>query len=165
MNNGKKQSTSADRVIIYTDGSCLGNPGPGGWAALLAYGNYRKELSAGFALTTNNRMELMGAIMGLEAIKRPCTIDLYTDSKYLCDAINKKWLKSWQARGWKKADKKEVLNRDLWERLVPLLEKHKPALHWVKGHSGHADNERVDILARTAAAGNNLPADDGFKPD
>ncbi|MDL2285368.1 ribonuclease HI [Desulfovibrio sp. OttesenSCG-928-F07] len=150
-------------VSIYTDGSCLGNPGPGGWAALLISGVHKKEISGGFKLTTNNRMELTGAIKGLEAITGPCSITLYTDSRYVCDAINKKWLQSWQKRGWKKADKKDVLNRDLWQRLVPLLEKHKPKLVWVEGHSGHPENERVDVLARTAAAGTGLPEDTGFK--
>lgn len=149
-------------VIIYTDGSCLGNPGSGGWAALLVYGAHRRELSGGFALTTNNRMELTGAIMGLQALTKPCQVELYTDSRYLCDAVNKNWLKSWQARGWKKADKKEVLNRDLWERLLPLLDAYNPSLHWVKGHSGHPENERVDKLAQAEAAKPALPQDEGF---
>lgn len=152
------------KVEIFTDGSCLGNPGPGGWAALLRFGEHSLEVSGGARLTTNNRMELMGAIKGLEALKRPCAIDLYTDSRYLCDAVNKKWLDSWQKRGWKKADKKDVLNQDLWKRLLPLLERYRPKLHWVEGHSGHPENERVDTLARTEAAKPGLAPDEGFKP-
>lgn len=150
-------------VKIYTDGSCLGNPGPGGWGVLMRYGPTSKELSGGYRLTTNNRMELTAAIEGLRALTRPCRVELYTDSRYLCDAVNKKWLDAWQKRGWKKADKKEVLNRDLWEQLLPLLKTYKPKLFWVEGHSGHQENERVDTLARTAAAGKNLPQDAGFE--
>lgn len=150
-------------VKIYTDGSCLGNPGPGGWAALLRYGAVSKELSGGFKLTTNNRMELTAAIEGLKALKKVCPVELYTDSRYLCDAVNKNWLGAWQKRGWKKADKKEVLNRDLWERLLPLLDKYSPRLFWVEGHSGHPENERVDTLARAVAASGSLPPDLGFE--
>lgn len=149
-------------VKIFTDGSCLGNPGPGGWAALLRFGEHQLEISGGARLSTNNRMELTAVIKGLEALKRTCPIELYTDSRYVCDAINKKWLDSWQKRGWKKADKKEVMNQDLWKRLLPLLEKHKPRLFWVEGHSGHPENERVDDLARAAASGPDLPPDTGF---
>lgn len=151
------------KVKIFTDGSCLGNPGPGGWAALLRFGEQSLEVCGGARLSTNNRMELMAAIKGLEALKRPCLVDLYTDSRYLCDAVNKKWLDSWQKRGWKKADKKDVLNQDLWKRLLPLLGLHKPKLHWVEGHSGHPENERVDMLARAEASKPVLPPDEGFK--
>jgi ribonuclease HI len=151
-------------ITIYSDGSCLGNPGPGGWAAILIYGEARKELSGGFALTTNNRMELLAAIMALEAVKRPCPIAVYTDSKYLCDAVNKKWLASWQVRGWKKADKKEVLNRDLWERFALVYKKYQPRFFWLKGHAGHPENERADVLAKNAAQGLSgvLEEDSGF---
>lgn len=151
------------KVEIYTDGSCLGNPGPGGWAALLRFGEHSREISGGAALTTNNRMELLAAIKGLEALKRPCPVQLFTDSRYLCDAVNKKWLEGWQKRGWKKADKKEVLNQDLWKRLLPLLNTYRPELSWVEGHSGHPENERVDSLARAEAAKPDLPPDEGFK--
>ncbi|MDR2892907.1 MAG: ribonuclease HI [Deltaproteobacteria bacterium] len=155
--------TSIDETVkIYSDGSCLGNPGPGGWAALLVYGERRMEISGGYGKTTNNRMELTAAIRGLEALKRQCRVELYTDSRYLCDAINKKWLDSWQARGWKKADKKDVLNRDLWEKLLPLLRTFAPRLIWVRGHNGHPENELVDSLARNEAAKSNLPPDTGF---
>lgn len=149
-------------VVMYTDGSCLGNPGPGGWAALLVCGEAVREISGGFKLTTNNRMELTGAIEALAALKTPCTVDLHTDSRYLCDAVNKRWLDSWRKRGWKKADKKDVLNRDLWEKLLPLLERHKVSLHWVRGHNGHPENEHVDVVARTVASTKNLPVDEGF---
>ena len=152
-------------VKIYSDGSCLGNPGPGGWAALLVSGGHRKEISGGFKLTTNNRMEILAAIMGLEALRKPCRVELYTDSRYVCDAINKKWLDSWQAKGWKKADKKPVLNRDLWERLQPLLKQHSPSLLWVRGHNGHLENEHGDALARAGAQKKNNPPDTGYRPE
>lgn len=152
------------KIEIFTDGSCLGNPGPGGWAALLRCGGHSLEISGGAALSTNNRMELTAAIKGLEALKQPCSVALFTDSRYLCDAVNKKWLYAWQKRGWRKADKKEVLNQDLWKRLLPLLEKYKPELHWVAGHSGHPENERVDDLARAEAMKPGRPPDEGFYP-
>lgn len=150
-------------VIIFTDGSCLGNPGPGGWAAKLSYNGTTKRLSGGFAKTTNNRMELFSVISALSILTRPCTVDLYTDSRYVRDAVEKGWLCSWQKRNWKKADGKPVLNKDLWEQVVPLLTKHKVKLHWVEGHAGHPDNEEVDELARTAASQPNLPPDTGFE--
>ena len=149
-------------VIIHTDGSCLGNPGPGGWAARLASGGQIKFISGGFAKTTNNRMELYAAIMALTALKRPCGVDLYTDSRYVRDAVEKRWLPAWRKRGWKKADGKPVLNRDLWERLAELLGRHRVRLHWVEGHAGHAENEAVDSLARSEASKPGLPADTGF---
>lgn len=150
------------KIVIYSDGSCLGNPGPGGWAALLRCGDHIKEFSGGFARTTNNRMEILAAVMGLEALREPCSVDLYTDSRYVRDAVEKRWLYSWQRNGWKTADKKPVKNRDLWERLVPLLAQHKVRLHWVAGHSGQSENEQVDTLARTAASQSCLPADSGY---
>lgn len=149
-------------VTLHTDGSCLGNPGPGGWAARLSWKDEVKRLSGGYALTTNNRMELMAAIEGLEALKRPCSVELYTDSRYVRDAVEKGWLASWQKRGWKKADGKPALNRDLWERMSGLLKKHRVRLHWVEGHAGHAENEEVDVLARAAASRPGLPKDEGF---
>ena len=153
----------ADPVIIHTDGSCLGNPGPGGWAAKLACRGKMKILSGGFAHTTNNRMEVYSALMALQALTKASKVALYTDSRYLRDAVEKGWLWGWRKKNWKKADGKPVLNQDLWERLVPLLGKHKVTIHWVEGHSGHADNEEVDTLAREAAMQGNLPADDGFR--
>lgn len=154
--------TASQSVIIHTDGSCLGNPGPGGWAARLQYEGEVKRLSGGFARTTNNRMELIAVIMALEALKRPCRVDLYTDSRYVRDAVEKRWLASWLKRGWVKADKKPVLNKDLWQRLLPLLSTHTVRLHWVEGHAGHAENEEVDELARSEAGKKGLPVDEGF---
>ena len=138
------------QVNIYSDGACSGNPGPGGWGAILKYGSTEKELSGGEAQTTNNRMELLGAIVGLEALKEPCCVTLYSDSKYLCDAVNQRWVYGWQARGWKKKDKKPALNVDLWERLLPLLETHEVTFVWIKGHAGHPMNEKCDTLAVAA---------------
>ena len=149
-------------VIIHTDGSCLGNPGPGGWGVRLACKGVVKLLSGGFARTTNNRMELYAAIMALEALTRPCAIALYTDSRYVRDAVEKRWLAGWQKKNWKKADGKPVLNRDLWERFAGLLGRHSVRLHWVEGHAGHAENEEVDALARSAAMQPGLPMDQGY---
>lgn len=134
-------------VELFTDGACSGNPGPGGWGAILRYKGHEKELSGGEAETTNNRMELTAAIEGLAALKEPCAVTLYSDSKYLIDAVTKGWALSWRRNGWKKADKKPALNVDLWERLLQLLERHSVTLVWVKGHAGHPENERCDALA------------------
>lgn len=134
-------------VYLYTDGACSGNPGPGGWGAVLVYGDHRKELSGGEKNTTNNRMELTAAIRGLEALKRPCKVVLTSDSKYLVDAVTKGWLDSWQRRGWKRGKNEEVLNVDLWEELLPLLTQHQVEFVWVKGHAGHPENERCDRMA------------------
>jgi ribonuclease HI len=136
----------ANHVIIHTDGACKGNPGPGGWGAILEAAGKVKEMSGGEPLTTNNRMELMGAIMALEALTRPCNVDLHTDSKYVMDGITS-WIKGWKARGWKTADKKPVKNEDLWKRLDAARARHEVKWHWVKGHAGHALNERADQLA------------------
>ena len=138
-------------VDIYTDGACRGNPGRGGWGAILVYGSREKEMSGGEAMTTNNRMELMAAIAAMEALREPCEITLTSDSKYLTDAINKGWLASWKRNGWKKADKSPVLNVELWERIDALLDVHKVTLVWVKGHHGHPYNERCDALATAFA--------------
>jgi ribonuclease HI len=134
-------------VDIYTDGACRGNPGNGGWGAILVYGGREKEMSGGERETTNNRMELSAAIESLAALKEKCEVTLYSDSKYLCDAINLGWAKGWRAKGWIKADKKPALNIDLWERLLYLIEYHAVTFVWVKGHAGHAYNERCDRLA------------------
>ena len=138
-------------VDIYTDGACRGNPGKGGWGAVLVYGDREMELSGGDRDTTNNRMELLAAINALSALKFPCEVTLTSDSKYLTDAINKGWLDSWRKRGWRKADKSAVLNVDLWEMLIPLLERHEVTFIWVKGHDGHPYNERCDKLATAYA--------------
>lgn len=151
-------------VIIHTDGSCLGNPGRGGWAAVLTHpeSSARRELSGGFRRTTNNRMEIMAVIAALEALKEPCAVDLYTDSQYVRNAVEKGWLDAWQKKDWVKADRKPVLNVDLWRRLVPLLARHEVHLHWLRGHAGHAENERCDELARARATAADLPPDAGF---
>ncbi len=135
------------QVELFTDGACSGNPGPGGWAAILRYQGVEKELSGGEASTTNNRMELTAVIRGLEALKEPCAVTLCSDSKYVLDAIEKGWARSWQKRGWVKSDKKPALNADLWERLLALLDTHQVTLHWIRGHQGHPENERCDRLA------------------
>ena len=134
-------------VELYTDGSCSGNPGPGGWGAILRFRGLEKELSGGERETTNNRMELTAAIRGLEALKEPCRVALYTDSQYISNAINQHWLVNWKKRGWKKADKSPVLNRELWEALDAQLSRHDVTFHWVKGHSDNAYNNRCDALA------------------
>lgn len=134
-------------VEIFTDGACSGNPGPGGWGALLRYNGKEKELSGGEKETTNNRMELTAAIMALRALKEPCKVTLTTDSKYLADGIEKGWAASWKKNGWRKADKKPALNVDLWEEILELFSKHDISINWVKGHNGHPENERCDALA------------------
>jgi ribonuclease HI len=134
-------------VVIYTDGACSGNPGPGGWGAILISGEHRKELSGGEAGTTNNRMELLAAISALEALKGPSRVDLHTDSKYVQDGISK-WIHGWKKNGWKTADRKPVKNAELWQRLDAARQRHDVEWHWVKGHAGHDENERADELAR-----------------
>lgn len=134
-------------VHIYTDGACSGNPGPGGWCSILKYGNKEKVISGGEEHTTNNRMELCAVLFALQALKEPCNVILTSDSKYVIDSIKKGWVYSWQKKGWKKADKSPALNVDLWEKLLPLLEKHKLELVWIKGHDGHPENERCDKVA------------------
>lgn len=133
-------------VTIYTDGACSGNPGPGGWGAILMYGEHKKELSGGEAQTTNNRMELQGVISALTFLKEPCTVDLYSDSKYVIDALDKGWAKSWKKNGWKRKTG-PALNPDLWDQLLTLSEKHALRLHWVKGHAQNPENNRCDELA------------------
>jgi ribonuclease HI len=150
-------------VIIYTDGACSGNPGPGGYAVLLQSGKHIKELSQGYHRTTNNRMELMAVIAGLEILKRPCRVTLFSDSRYVVDAIEKGWAKSWKARGWKKADKNPAINADLWARALIVLERHEVALRWVRGHASCAENNRCDELAVAAAKGPHRLADEGYE--
>lgn len=135
------------QVILYTDGACSGNPGPGGWGVVLIYKDFKKEMSGGEKETTNNKMELTAAIMGLSALKEPCLVTLYSDSKYLIDGITKDWARSWRAKGWKKSDGKPALNVDLWQKLLELDEYHKIEYVWVKGHAGNPYNERCDRLA------------------
>ena len=147
------------RVTVYTDGACSGNPGPGGWGAILVYGEKSKELCGGEQLTTNNRMELTAACAALEALTRPCAVDLYTDSQYVKGGITG-WIFGWKRNGWKTADKKPVKNADLWQRLEAARERHSVDWHWVKGHAGHDMNERADELARLGMA----PFKPGYMP-
>lgn len=149
-------------VTIFTDGAARGNPdGPGGYGTILQYVDpagtlHEREFSAGYKKTTNNRMELMAAIIGLEALRKPCRVDLYSDSKYLTDAFNQKWIDSWQKKNWKTSSGSAVKNRELWERLLRAMEAHSVSFHWVKGHDGHPENERCDQLATSAADGDEL---------
>lgn len=135
------------KVEIFSDGACSGNPGPGGYGVILRFGEHIKELSGGEHETTNNRMELTGVIKGLDALKEPCEVTLTTDSKYVVDSVTKGWVYGWKSKGWKKSDGNPALNVDLWEQLLPLLQKHKVNFVWVKGHAGHPENERCDKLA------------------
>ena len=135
------------KVEIFTDGACSGNPGPGGWGAILRYNGVEKELSGGERQTTNNRMELCAVLNALSALKEPCDVVLTSDSKYVIDSVSKGWVYSWKKKGWKKSDGKPALNVDLWERLLPLLETHNVTFVWIKGHAGHPENERCDALA------------------
>lgn len=134
-------------INLYTDGACSGNPGPGGWCAILRYNTAQKVLSGGEKATTNNRMELTAVIEGLKALKEPCKVNCFTDSSYVCNAINKKWLDSWQAHDWKKGDKKPVLNPDLWQEIVKFTTLHNVTFNWIKGHNGHPENEMCDRVA------------------
>ena len=134
-------------VTIYTDGACSGNPGPGGWGAILEWNGVEKEISGGAPETTNNRMELTGVIRALELLKESCVVELYSDSKYVIDALSKGWVYGWQKKGWIKSDKKPALNVDLWEQLLPLIDRHQVHYHWVKGHATNAKNNRCDELA------------------
>lgn len=150
------------QVEIFTDGSCLGNPGPGGYGAILRYKQHEKTLSAGYYLTTNNRMELLAAIVALEALTSPCSVTLYSDSQYVRQGITN-WIHNWKKRGWKTADKKPVRNVDLWQRLDLATQKHKVNWIWVKGHAGHDENERCDIIAKAAAESPTF-IDEGYQP-
>ncbi|MGE4158543.1 MAG: ribonuclease HI [Planctomycetota bacterium] len=150
------------KVEIHSDGACLGNPGPGGYGIVMEASGKVRELSGGYSLTTNNRMELLGAITALETLKSACHVVLVTDSKYVIDGIEQGWAAGWKARGWRKADKKPVVNPDLWERLLQQCERHQVTFRWVRGHTGHAQNERCDELAKSAAMEPGLPPDPGY---
>ena len=147
---------------MYADGGSIGNPGPGGYGVVLLYNGHRKELSEGFRLTTNNRMELMAVIAGLEALRRPSLVTVYTDSRYVVDAISKGWAERWRAQGWMRSKREKALNSDLWERLLRLCELHQVEFRWVPGHSGHRKHERCHWLAQQAAQAPDLPADEGY---
>ncbi len=151
------------KIDIYTDGACSGNPGAGGYGIVMLYKGARKELSQGYRVTTNNRMEMLAVIKALECLKEPCQVTLYSDSKYVVDSITKGWVYGWKKRGWIKSDKKKALNVDLWERLLPLLEKHQVEFVWVKGHAENVENERCDELARGAIASGELLEDENYR--
>jgi ribonuclease HI len=155
----KDVSKGLKEVTLYTDGACEPNPGPGGYGVVLIYGAHRKELSGGFRLTTNNRMEMYAAIVGLETLKEPCKVTLYSDSEYLVKAMNLGWARRWKARKWRRNKRENAMNVDLWERLLILCEEHQVEFIWVKGHTGNRENERCDWLSYHALAHQNLPAD------
>jgi ribonuclease HI len=146
-------------VVIYTDGACVGNPGPGGYAAVIMYGAHRKEVSGGYRLTTNNRMEIMAAIAGLTSLSQSCAVTLYTDSQYLANAIGKGWAKRWRANGWMRTKTDRALNPDLWEQLLDLCAKHEVEFVWVRGHAGNTENERCDELSTAICRRKDLPPD------
>jgi len=150
-------------VAVYTDGSCLGNPGPGGYGAVLIFNQHRKELSKGYQLTTNNRMELLAAVVSLESFQEACNVTLTTDSQYVKNGINQ-WIHNWKRNGWRTANKKPVKNADLWQLLDSAVSRHTVQWKWVKGHSGHPENERCDTLARSAAESTDLVEDTGYQP-
>jgi ribonuclease HI len=151
------------QVVIYTDGACIGNPGPGGYGVVLLYGPHRKELFGGFRLTTNNRMEIMAAIAGLQALKQKCTVTIYTDSQYLADSIMKGWVQRWWSNGWMRNKKEPAINPDLWEQLLALCTQHDVRFEWVRGHAGNAENECCDHLSLQAAQQSDLPVDAGYE--
>ena len=153
------------RVTLYTDGACSGNPGPGGYGAVMQYGKHRRELSGGFRKTTNNRMELLAVIEGLLTLNRPCDVTVYSDSKYIVDAVNLGWARRWQANGWRRNKRERALNPDLWAQLLDLLDTHQVTLRWVKGHAGNPGNERADALAVAASKGDSLAIDEGYEVD
>ena len=151
------------QVTIYTDGACVGNPGPGGYGTVLIFDDNRRELSGGFRLTTNNRMELLAAIEGLEALKEPCQVTLYSDSQYVVNGMSKGWAEKWRKNGWRRNKKERAINPDMWGRLLDLCEKHEVEFRWVRGHAGNPNNERCDQLAVAASLQNNLPPDQGYQ--
>lgn len=150
-------------VVIYTDGACDINPGPGGYGVVLIYGQNRKELSAGYRLTTNNRMELMAAIRGLEALKEPCNVTVYSDSEYLVQAMSLGWAQRWKKRGWRRSENDPAANPDLWEKLLALCQVHQVTFTWIRGHAGNRENERCDRLAVQARRSPDLPPDEGYE--
>ena len=153
----------SDKVVIHTDGACSGNPGPGGYGTVMQFGEHCKELSGGFRKTTNNRMELLAVIEGLRLLKRPCEVTVFSDSKYIVDAVNKGWARRWQANGWKRNKRERALNPDLWANLLKLLDTHEVSLQWVKGHAGNPGNERADALAVAASQRDDLAIDEEYE--
>ena len=157
--------SDSNKITIYTDGACSGNPGPGGYGTVMQYGKHRRELSGGFRKTTNNRMELLAVIEGLLTLNRPCDVTVYSDSKYIVDAVNLGWARRWQANGWRRNKRERALNPDLWAQLLDLLDTHQVTLRWVKGHAGNPGNERADALAVAASKGDSLAIDEGYEVD
>jgi ribonuclease HI len=157
--------TIRKNVKLYTDGGCINNPGPGGYGVVLLYGSHRRELSGGFRRTTNNRMEICAAIAGLEALKEPCRVTLFSDSQYLVYAMQQGWALRWRANGWRRNKKERAINPDLWEKLLELCSIHEVKFEWVRGHAGHSENERCDELATAAARGARLAIDKGYEKD
>ena len=157
--------TDLPHVTVYTDGSAIGNPGPGGYGVVMLAGGRRKELSGGFRLTTNNRMEILAAIVALEALNQPCRVTLHSDSRYVVDAMAKGWARKWRANGWMRNKRERALNPDLWERLLDLAAGHDVEFRWVRGHAGVRDNERADRLAVGAAQGKGLPPDERYEAE
>ena len=160
--SGQRLVEKLKHITVYTDGACIGNPGPGGYGVLLVYQDHRRELSGGYCKTTNNRMEIMAAIVGLNTLKEKCKVTLYSDSEYLVKAMSRGWAQRWQANGWKRNKREKALNPDLWERLLQLCEYHEVEFNWVKGHAENAENVRCDELAMQAAQQPNLPVDKGY---
>ena len=154
----------SDTVVIYTDGACIGNPGPGGYGAVLLQGEHRREISGGFRWTTNNRMEMMAVIEALEALNNPSQVQVYSDSQYVVNAITKGWAARWKANGWRRNKREMAVNPDLWDRLLGLCQTHQVEFRWLRGHSGVRENERCDRLAVAAARQANLPSDTGYRP-
>jgi ribonuclease HI len=157
------KKSNLPRVVIYTDGACTGNPGPGGYGVILKSGQNRKEISSGYRLTTNNRMELMAVIAGLAAVKKRCQIILYTDSQYIADSINQRWVYQWKEKGWRRGKREKAQNVDLWEKILQLLDEHQVEIKWVKGHVGDPENERADFLAVQASRGPHLLSDEYYE--
>ena len=155
--------TQRKHIIINTDGACIGNPGPGGYGVVLIYGDHRRELSGGYRRTTNNRMELMGPIKGLETLNQSCRVTLYSDSQYVVEGIDKGWAKRWRGNGWMRNKREQAVNPDLWAELLDLCDKHEVEFRWVRGHAGDPENERCDQLAVQAAHQENLPVDEGYE--
>ena len=154
----------SDTVVIYTDGACIGNPGPGGYGAVLLQGERRREISGGFRLTTNNRMEIMAVVAALEALNKPSQVQVYSDSQYVVNAMSKGWAARWKANGWRRNKREMAINPDLWERLLGLCQTHEVEFRWLRGHSGVRENERCDRLAVAASRQANLPSDAGYRP-
>ena len=163
MPGSGRGSEKIPEVVMYTDGGCINNPGPGGFGAILLYGNHRKELSGGFRLTTNNRMEILAAIRGLEALKERCRVTVFSDSQYLVNAMEKGWALRWQSNGWQRNRKEKAINPDLWERLLRLCDQHEVRFQWIRGHVGTEENERADQLATAAATGKDQAIDEVYE--